>query len=200
MTEDDGGTEASYNQTQYDRQRIAQEQCNAGNNVEVNCSYAENHPYETAAFAVVGFAAVGTAAAVIAPPTFGEIIAAGEAVTTIEAYCQGDCSDEARGIIDVGQQVTTVFRGGGTNPGNLTPRASDNGALSFRSSLSNPWPLQPGQNPVFKPGQPYFGVDISKLPGGSVVFDNIPPGHVSIINVVVQVLKDAVIEKGVFPQ
>ena len=31
MTNDDGGTEASYNQTQYDRQRIAHEQCNAGN-------------------------------------------------------------------------------------------------------------------------------------------------------------------------
>jgi len=31
-----------------------------------------------------------------------------------------------------------------------------------------------------KPGKPFIAVDTSKLPPGSVVPDNIPPGHVSV--------------------
>lgn len=94
---------------------------------------------------------------------------------------------------------STIYRGGGTNPGNLTPRPQDNGELSFRGSLSNPWPLPEGQRPPLPAGQPYFGVDTSKLPPGSVIYDDIPPGHVSVKDVPAEVVKDAIIEKGKFP-
>ena len=62
-----------------------------------------------------------------------------------------------------------IYRAGKTNPGNLTPRAVDDGVLSFRDSLSNPYPLEPGQQPVFRFGDNYFGVETSKLPAGSVM-------------------------------
>jgi len=40
-------------------------------------------------------------------------------------------------------------------------------------------------------------IDTSKLPTGSVIRDNDPPGHVSIIDVPVDVLKDAVVWRGI---
>lgn len=72
--------------------------------------------------------------------------------------------------------------------------------LSFRDSLSNPLP-EPGQlpAPVFRPGREAIAVDPSKLPPGSVVYDNIPPGHVSVRATVEQLL-DAFIEKIKFPR
>ncbi len=79
----------------------------------------------------------------------------------------------------------TLYRGGKTNPGNLTPRPSDNGMLSTRDSLSNPWPLKPGQKPPLPAGEPIQVIDTSKLPPGTVVPDGVPygtqpPGHVSV--------------------
>jgi hypothetical protein len=82
-----------------------------------------------------------------------------------------------------------IFRSGGTNPGNLTGED-----LSFRTSLSNPIDSsgQPaGGNVVFQPGKPAFGVDVSKLPQGSAVLDNTPPGHVTV-NAAPEAIKDAV--------
>jgi hypothetical protein len=38
-----------------------------------------------------------------------------------------------------------IDREGTPSPGNLAPRADDKGMLSFRSTLSNPFPLEPGQ-------------------------------------------------------
>jgi RHS repeat-associated protein len=67
----------------------------------------------------------------------------------------------------------TIFRSGGTNPANLTGEG-----LSFRDTLSNP--IGSGENPVFEPGDKYFGADVSKLPEGSAVLDNNPPGHVTV--------------------
>jgi hypothetical protein len=61
-----------------------------------------------------------------------------------------------------------IFRAGKPNPGNLTPRAVDDGVLSFRDSLSNPYPLESGQRAVFRFGDNYFGVETGKLPTGSV--------------------------------
>ena len=100
-------------------------------------------------------------------------------------------------IDDTAEEAARIFRGGGTNPGNLTPRPSDNGTLSFRDSLSEPWP--PGKNLIFKSSE-YFSVDISKLPDGSVIFDNIPPGHVSVVNVAWEIIKAADIIKVNFPK
>jgi RHS repeat-associated protein len=93
-----------------------------------------------------------------------------------------------------------IYREGDPNPGNLTPRAVDEGNLSFRDSLSNPVPLAAGQRPVLRPGEKYFGIDTSQLPKGSVVYDNVPPGHVSVRGVPPHVLKAAVVERGKFPK
>ncbi len=95
---------------------------------------------------------------------------------------------------------SVIYREGTPRPGNLTPRAVDDGALSFRDSLSNPWPLAPGQRPVFRPGEPYIGIDTSRLPPGSVIPDNIPPGHVSVRGVSVDEFLEALIERGKFPK
>jgi hypothetical protein len=95
-----------------------------------------------------------------------------------------------------GGQGKIIYREGRPNPGNLTPRPSDNGQLSFRSSLSNPYPLPEGARPVFRPGEPYLGIDTSLLPEGSVVYDDVPPGHVFVEGVPPDVLKEAVVERG----
>lgn len=89
-----------------------------------------------------------------------------------------------------------IYRAGKPSPSNMTPRPGEE-TLSFRDALSNPWPQ--GRRPVFRPGDDYFGIDTSKLPQGTVIPDHVPPGHVSVIHVPVEVLKDAVIERGRFP-
>jgi hypothetical protein len=38
------------------------------------------------------------------------------------------------------------------------------------------------------------------LPSGSVIYDNIPPGHISVSNVSPDLLKNAVVENGIFPK
>jgi RHS repeat-associated protein len=96
-----------------------------------------------------------------------------------------------------------IYRAGKPSPSNLTPRAVDNGNLSFRNSLSNPWPLEPGQRPVFQHGDDFFGIETKYLPNGSVIPDNIPPGHVTVRGVSPDVLKDAATKtkiKGKFPK
>jgi hypothetical protein len=91
-----------------------------------------------------------------------------------------------------------IYRAGRTNPGNLIPRPSDEGMLSFRDSLSNPWPLEAGQRPVFSPGDDFIAVDSNKLPIESVIFDNNPPGHVSVDGILAtaEMIKNAVL--GIF--
>jgi len=89
-----------------------------------------------------------------------------------------------------------IYRSGRTNPGNMKP--GSDGYISFRDSLSNPWPLEPGQRAVFPNGNDdYFSVPTSKLPPGSVIPDNVPPGHVSVKDVPPDVLKNAA-KKGNF--
>jgi hypothetical protein len=102
----------------------------------------------------------------------------------------------------VDEAGTIIYRGGKTNPGNLTPRPQDMGELSFRDSLSNPWPLPAGERPPLPAGKPYFGVDTSQLPPLSVTFDNIPPGHVFVKDVPVEVFKrpGVIVERGKFPK
>ncbi len=97
---------------------------------------------------------------------------------------------------------TIIYRGGKPNPGNLTPRPQDMGELSFRDSLSNPWPLPAGESPPLPAGERYFGIDTSQLPPLSVTFDNIPPGHVFVKDVPVEVFKKpgVIVERGKFPK
>jgi len=90
-----------------------------------------------------------------------------------------------------------IYRGGGRSPSNLTLREGEE-ALSFRSSLSNPYPS--GRQPVFRPGREYIGIDTSGLPPGSVVVDNVPQGHVSVFVDDVDLLRSLIVEKGRFPK
>jgi hypothetical protein len=92
-----------------------------------------------------------------------------------------------------------IYRAGKPNPGNFKPRAIDNGNLSFRDSLSNPWPRSPDDRPVFSIGESYFGVDPSRLPPGTVARDDNPPGHLVVGEVSPDVLRAAVVERGKFP-
>ncbi len=91
------------------------------------------------------------------------------------------------------------FREGAPSPSNLRVRPGEE-ALSFRDSLSNPWPLAEGQRPVFRPGEPYFGVNTAKLPAGSVIPEGVPPGHVSVVGVDPGVIRDAVIQQPPWPR
>ncbi len=92
----------------------------------------------------------------------------------------------------------TIFRGGGPNPSNLQLRPGEEG-LSFRNSLSNPYP--PQGRPVFPPGGRYIEVDPSRLPAGSIIYDHNPPGHVTVIPPrQIDVLKNAIINAGKFPK
>lgn len=84
-----------------------------------------------------------------------------------------------------------------TSPSTLKLRPGED-ALSFRDSVSNPLPKT--ERPVFRPGDDYMGIDTSKLPPGSVVPDNVPPGHVSVQGVTAEQLQQAVIERGKFPK
>ncbi len=143
---------------------------------------------------------------------------------TIGACLSGDCSllalaamalpvvpgvigrnaDEAVDIVkrlDAGSDAlpARIYRGGDPSPSNLRPRAGEEG-LSFRDSLSNPHPLPDNQRPVFEPGKPFFGIDTSGLPPGSVIPDNVPPGHVTVIDVAWEILKSLVVDKGKFPK
>jgi RHS repeat-associated protein len=92
-----------------------------------------------------------------------------------------------------------IYRGGTAGPSNLTPRPKDNGFLSTRDSLSNPWPLRPGQRPVLPVGEPIQVIDTSRLPPGSVIPDGQPygpmrPGHVSVgPNVPAQTVQEAIV-------
>lgn len=108
-------------------------------------------------------------------------------------------TSHSRNIATEAEIPGTIYREGAPSPSNLRVRPGED-ALSFRDSLSNPWPLAEGQRPVFRPGEPYFGVETAKLPPGSVVPDGVPPGHVSVMGVDPGVIKDAVIQQPPWPR
>jgi RHS repeat-associated protein len=130
---------------------------------------------------------ISTGAAVVA-----EAVAPGAGTLTLAAGAArvvGEASDAVPSVI---------YRGGGANPGNLTVRPGES-SVSFRSSLSNPMPSE--GTAVLNPGKSYIAVDTGKLPPGSVVVDNVPPGHVSV-TASAATIKDAVIKEqsGKFPK
>lgn len=110
----------------------------------------------------------------------------------------GSAMGEPNGFHLFGGTDGTIFRNGDASPSNLTPRPKDDRVLSFRDSLSNPYPLPPGQLPVLRPGNEYRQFDVSKLPPGSVVFDHDPPGHVGVQGMSVEELKKAIVGRGRF--
>jgi hypothetical protein len=94
-----------------------------------------------------------------------------------------------------GGTSSTIYRGGGSNPGSLKLRPGEE-AVSFRDSLSNP--IGAKGRPVFRPGDPYIGVDTSRLPPNAVLRDNVPPGHVSV-RATPEEIQRAIVEKGRLP-
>ncbi len=93
---------------EYFRQRTDAKACQAGN--KTYCSYAENHPVETALFGLVGFGAVGLIPAAVESITVGSAITTGTTATTFaetaNAVCGGDyCASEVRGASKTAQSL-----------------------------------------------------------------------------------------------
>jgi hypothetical protein len=91
-----------------------------------------------------------------------------------------------------------LYRAGRPSPSNLRPRAVDQGELSFRDSLSNPWPQKSGGRAVFVPGDHYFGIDATRFPTGTFRRDPEEPGHVLGANATSEEYQGAVVERGKF--
>ncbi|MEL7005291.1 MAG: hypothetical protein AAFN93_21535, partial [Bacteroidota bacterium] len=86
----------------------------------------------------------------------------------------------ADGLAQVMPKV--IYRGGRSNASagkDLQLRPNET-SVSFRESLSNPL----GIDPVLRPGKPYIGVEVAKLPKESIILDGgingNPVGHVSV--------------------
>jgi hypothetical protein len=126
--------------------------------------------------------------------------AAKAVVADVETGASVDGEGEVADAVDGAEEEipSVIYREGTPRPGNLTPRSVDDGALSFRDSLSNP--IDSAGRPVFRPGEPYIGIDTSQLPSDSVIMDDVPPGHVSVTGVSPEDLRQAVIERGVLPK
>ncbi len=129
-----------------------------------------------------------------AAATTGDGTTAGE--DSLSAVRRITGSGNAGPSLDSGAE-DLLYRKGGSNPGSFKLRAGEEG-LSFRDSLSNP--LDGKQCPVFPPGADYVSVDPAKLPTGSVVRDNVPPGHVTVTGATPTQVKGAVTGKGTLPQ
>jgi len=119
-------------------------------------------------------------------------IAGGAAGAVVGGLAGGVLGSAAEDAVQGG----VIYRAGGSSPSNLKIRSGEN-ALSFRDSLSNP--IGAGERPVFRPGDQYIGVETSKLPPGSVIRDNAPPGHVSV-KATPEQIKAAIVEKGKLPR
>jgi len=93
-----------------------------------------------------------------------------------------------------------IYRGGRYNESAYKDIRVDADGVSFRNSLSNSVPAA-GEPPapVLRPGKPYIEVDTSKLPPGSVIPDDVPPGHVTVTATLEEIL-NAIIGGGKFPK
>jgi hypothetical protein len=92
---------------------------------------------------------------------------------------------------------TSIFRSGKSNPSNLTPRPGVEDGVSVRTSLSNP--IESRAAPVFRPGGHVTEIDVGRLPSGSVLVDNTPPGHAEIRGATAEQVKAAVIKTTKLP-
>src|SRR5437879_1625971 len=102
--------------------------------------------------------------------------------------------------MEAGEPPPVLYRAGKPAPSNLRARPVDEGKLSFRDTLSNPWPLRSGQRPVFEPGDPYLGIDASRLPPGSTIPDEDQPSHVFVTDMTREEIQQTVEERGRFPK
>lgn len=88
-----------------------------------------------------------------------------------------------------------IFRKGSDSPMNLTPRPGkddvENGGLSFFDNVED----MMKNTPLLK-GDKYIQVDPKKLYGLDVIFDNVPPGHVTVRPQTLSALKDWASTRG----
>ena len=113
---------------------------------------------------------------------------------------RGACpvNPEVGRAIALRQIFNRLYRAGGRNLGNFRLRPGET-MISARTTLSNPWPLAPGQRPVFRLGDDYVEIDPAKLPGDSFTIDVEPDGHVSI-TAAPEVIQNAVVARGRLPK
>jgi hypothetical protein len=121
---------------------------------------------------------------------------------SIDSFNDASYSESMRGESSEPVELSPVphrlYRAGKPNPSNLTPRPGEDG-VSYWDRLANPWSLEPGHRPVFRPGEPYHAIDPSQLPTGSVV-PTPPEGHWIVgRDVSPDRIKSAVRERDVFP-
>ena len=95
---------------------------------------------------------------------------------------------------------TIIYRSGENTRGNLScaKRPKDGGKLSFRATISNP--ITARDRPVLgfdshNEIDDFLGIDTTRLPEGSVVWDDHPPGHVTVTDVSIEILRAAVLAK-----
>ena len=84
-----------------------------------------------------------------------------------------------------------IYRNGGWSPSDFKVRPGEQGT-SWRRPLSEPIPKK--KKPIFTRPE-YIEADPSKLPPGSVIWDDVPPGHVAVKPLPHKTLKDAVKHK-----
>jgi hypothetical protein len=80
--------------------------------------------------------------------------------------------------LQVGDGSGNIFRAGSTNPGSFKPQEGQT-VLSYRSSFSEPYPR--GEKGVVFNKEFYTESDPRKLAPGSVIIDDIPSGHVTVL-------------------
>lgn len=181
---DDG--DYTYGDAAYNRQRLAHLNCAAGNNVEVNCSYGELHPVEVGLFGAGGLLLAGGGAALVGPPTIGEVIAAGEATTVIGTYCQGDCSDE---LNYMGETFYRFSERSGQFVNGLKP-GEDSMSLYRVKDFNGPLDAFKAMAPNGDPPKAMYQITnygTAVRNGFLPIYDKIPYGHVSLYQNVTQV-------------
>jgi hypothetical protein len=90
-----------------------------------------------------------------------------------------------------------LYRSGKPSPSNLKAMPGEDG-VSYLDRLANPWPLPPGRQPVFPGGKDWHAIDPARLPSGSVV-PTPPEGHWIVKDNPPEMIREAVVERGTFP-
>jgi hypothetical protein len=88
---------------------------------------------------------------------------------------EGEVADAVDGAVDAGDAgngARYIFRSGSQSKNALT----DPAGVSFRDSVSS----SADGSQTFRPGSKVFAVDTEMLPDGSVEYDGVPDGHVTV--------------------
>jgi len=159
------------------RQTHNHDRCENGNTTY--CSYGEQHPVETITFVACGLVLAGAGAAVVGVPTLAEVIAAGEATTVIETYCQGDCSDE----LNFMGEIFYRFSERSKEFYNGLKEGEDSMSLYRVSDFKSPLDAYKAMAPNGDPSKALYQITnyATAVNNGFLpIYDKIPYGHVSL--------------------